>query len=148
MTVHEDLAMGVWEDIQTDHNAVAAMFKLRNRHIRGEMDEGGVHGTGYADALGSSSRYRPEKWPLHQHAAFVQLHALIGAGEVTYTCIRACSKFSSQGWSAVQPALGRCPDCRPESAEVMDGPVNCRGIRPMWGVGLIRLPPDLGTLVS
>jgi hypothetical protein len=87
MTVHEDLAEGVWEDIQKDHHAVAAMFKLRNRHIRGEMDEGGIHGTGYADALGSSARFRPEKWPLRQHAAFVQLHALVGSGEVTYTCI-------------------------------------------------------------
>ncbi|WP_409469044.1 hypothetical protein [Streptomyces sp. HC307] len=87
MTVHEDLAESVWQDIQKDHNAVAAMFRLRNRHIRGEMDEGGIHGTGYADALGSSARYRPEKWPLHQHAAFVELHALIGAGDVTYTCI-------------------------------------------------------------
>lgn len=87
MTVHEDLAEGVWEDIQEDPEAVAAMFRLRNRHIRGEMDEGGIHGTGYADALGSSARFQPKKWPLHQHAAFVKLHALIGAGDVTYTCI-------------------------------------------------------------
>lgn len=87
MTVHEDLAEAVWQDIQEDHEAVAAMFKLRNRHIRGEMNEGGIYGTGYADALGSSARFRPEKWPLRQHAAFVELHALIGSGEVTYTCI-------------------------------------------------------------
>jgi hypothetical protein len=99
MTVHEDLAKGVWEDIQKDHRAAAAMFKLRNRHIRGEMDEGGVHGTGYADSLGSSARYSPEKWPLHQHAAFVQLHSLIGAGQVTYTYI-------STGGTPVRTRIG------------------------------------------
>lgn len=87
MTVHEDMAEGLWEDIQESPEAVAAMFRLRNRHIRGEMDEGGIHGTGYADALGSSARFPPKKWPLAQHAAFVNVHALIGAGDVAITCI-------------------------------------------------------------
>lgn len=89
MTVHEDLAKNLWEGVQEDHEAVAAMFKLRNRHIRGDMNEGDVYGTGYADALGSSARYSPKRWPLHQHAAFVYLHSLIGAGDVAYTCISA-----------------------------------------------------------
>lgn len=83
MTVHEDLAEGVWEGIQESPEAVAAMFRLRNRHIRGEMDEGGMYGTGYADALGSSARFPPKKWPLPQHAAFINIHAMIGAGDVT-----------------------------------------------------------------
>lgn len=87
MTVHEDLAEGVWEDIQESPEAVAAMFRLRNRHIRGEMDEGGMYGTGYADALGSSARFPPKKWPLPQHAAFINIHAMIGAGDVTFTCV-------------------------------------------------------------
>jgi hypothetical protein len=87
MTVHEDLAAGVWEDIQENPQDVAAMFELRNRHIRGEMHEGEVYGTGYADALGSSARFKPKQWPLPQHAAFVKLHAMIGAGAVSYTCI-------------------------------------------------------------
>ncbi|MFE2973405.1 hypothetical protein [Streptomyces sp. NPDC059258] len=87
MTVHEDLAKDVWEDIQEKPSDVAAMFELRNRHIRGEMNEGGVHGTGYADALGSSAMYRPKQWPLAQHAVFIKLHAMIGAGIVSYTCI-------------------------------------------------------------
>ncbi|CAM5626260.1 hypothetical protein STENM36S_08725 [Streptomyces tendae] len=87
MTVHEDMAEALWEDIQESPETVAAMFRLRNRHIRGEMDEGGVYGTGYADALGSSARFQPKKWPLAQHAAFINIHALIGAGDVAFTCI-------------------------------------------------------------
>lgn len=87
MTVHEDMAEALWEEIQESPETVAAMFRLRNRHIRGEMDEGGVHGTGYADSLGSSARFPPKKWPLAQHAAFINIHALIGAGDVAFTCI-------------------------------------------------------------
>ncbi|MFI1161341.1 hypothetical protein [Streptomyces sioyaensis] len=87
MTVHEDLAEGFLEDFQEEPAIVAAMLKLRKRHINGEMDEGGVWSTGYADALGSSARFRPANWPLHQHAAFFKLHSLIGGGEVAYTCI-------------------------------------------------------------
>jgi hypothetical protein len=87
MTVHEDAAEALLQDIQLDEKATSAMLRLRNRHVQGDMDEGGILGTGYADSLGSSARYAPNKWPLHQHAAFVQIHALIGAGDVAYTCI-------------------------------------------------------------
>ena len=87
MTVHEDAAEALLQDIQQDEKATTAMLRLRNRHIQGGMDDGGILGTGYADSLGSSARYAPNKWPLHQHAAFVQIHSLIGAGDVAYTCI-------------------------------------------------------------
>lgn len=87
MTVHEDLAQGFLEDFQEDPDAMYALIDLRNRHIRGEMDEGGIWGTGYADALGSSARFTPKQWPLYQHAAFLKLHALVGSGRVAYTYI-------------------------------------------------------------
>lgn len=87
MTVHEDAAEALLQDIQQDEKTTMAMLRLRSRHTRGDMDEGGILGTGYADALGSSARYAPSKWPLHQHAAFTQIHALIGAGGVSYTYI-------------------------------------------------------------
>lgn len=87
MTVHEDAAEALLQDVLKDDKATASMLSLRNRHTQGDMDEGGVLRTGYADALGSSSRYAPRKWPLYQHAAFAQIHALIGAGDVAYTYI-------------------------------------------------------------
>lgn len=87
MTVHVDLAEGFLEDFRKEPAAMAALHELRERHIKGEMDEGGIYGTGYADALGSSARFAPKRWPLHQHAAFLELHALVGSGAVTYTCI-------------------------------------------------------------
>lgn len=87
MTVHEDAAEALLQDIQEDERASMAMLRLRRRHVQGDMNEGGIHGTGYADSLGSSARYAPNKWPLHQHAAFVQIHSMIGAGDVAYTCI-------------------------------------------------------------
>lgn len=87
MTVHEDAAEALLQDILRDEKATNAMLKLRNRHTQGEMDEGGIYRTGYADSLGSSARYAPSKWPLYQHAAFAQIHALIGTGDVAYTSI-------------------------------------------------------------
>jgi len=87
MTVHEDMAAGVLGDFLEDPDVMSTLARLRNRHIRGEMDEGGIWGSGYADSLGSSARFKPKQWPLHQHAAFLKLHALIGSGEVAYTCI-------------------------------------------------------------
>jgi hypothetical protein len=87
VTVHEDLAKGFLEDFLEEPDAMYALNRLRNRHIAREMDEGGVFGCGYADALGSSARFTPKQWPLYQHAAFLKLHALIGSGDVAYTCI-------------------------------------------------------------
>ncbi|MEV8057439.1 hypothetical protein AB0P37_13195 [Streptomyces antimycoticus] len=87
MTVHEDLAQGFLEDFQKEPSAMTALLELRDRHISGDMNEGDIYGTGYADALGSSARFAPKQWPLHQHAAFLELHALVGSGAVTYTCI-------------------------------------------------------------
>lgn len=87
MTVHEDLAKEVLEDFLEEPETMASLSRLRNRLIAGEMDEGGVFGNGYADALGSSARFTPKQWPLHQHAAFLRLHALIGSGQVAYTYI-------------------------------------------------------------
>lgn len=87
MTVHESAAESLLQDVLQDEKATNAMLKLRNRHTQGEMNEGGIYRTGYADSLGSSARYAPHKWPLYQHAAFAQIHALIGAGDVAYTSI-------------------------------------------------------------
>ncbi|WP_157852264.1 hypothetical protein [Kitasatospora sp. NRRL B-11411] len=87
-TVHEDMAEGYLEDFLEHPEAMAALTRLRNRHIRGEMVEEEPYGSGYADSLGSSARFPPNRWPLHQHAAFIQLHALIGSGEVAFTKIR------------------------------------------------------------
>lgn len=87
MTVHEDAAERIWETFQESPKTAAAVFELRNRHINGEMDEGGIWGTGYADSLGSSARFPPKRWPLRQHAAFLKLHALVGSGQVAYTMI-------------------------------------------------------------
>jgi hypothetical protein len=87
VTIHEDLAEALWVRIQRDPDAVARMFELRNRHIDGEMLDEGIYGSGYADSLGSSARFRPEKWPPHQHAAFIAIHSMIGSGEAGFTCI-------------------------------------------------------------
>ena len=87
MTIHKTAAEALLQDVLKDDAATRAMLKLRNRHTRGDMNGGGTLRTGYADALGSSARYAPTDWPLHQHAAFAQIHALIGAGDVAYTYI-------------------------------------------------------------
>lgn len=87
MTIHKTAAEALLQDVLEDDAATKAMLKLRNRHTRGDMNEGGTLRTGYADALGSSARYAPTDWPLYQHAAFAQIHALIGAGDVAYTYI-------------------------------------------------------------
>lgn len=87
MTVHEEAAERLLEKYQRNPDTVRTLIELRNRHIDGELDEGGIWGSGYADALGSSSRFQPSRWPLYQHAAFLELHALIGSGRVAYTYI-------------------------------------------------------------
>lgn len=87
MTVHEEVAERLLEKFQRSPEAVRTLIELRNRHIAGGLDEGGIWGSGYADALGSSSRFQPSRWPLHQHAAFLELHALIGSGRVAFTYI-------------------------------------------------------------
>lgn len=87
MTVHEEAAKRLLEKYQRNPDAVRTLIELRNRHIDGELDEGGIWGSGYADALGSSSRFQPIRWPLYQHAAFLELHALVGSGRAAYTYI-------------------------------------------------------------
>lgn len=87
MTVHEEAAELLLEKYQRSPETVRTLIELRNRHIDGELDEGGVWGSGYADALGSSARFASKRWPLHQHAAFLELHALIGSGRVAFTYI-------------------------------------------------------------
>jgi hypothetical protein len=87
MTVHEDVADRVLEKFQESPDAMYTLTALRNSHIRGEMDEGDIWGSGYADALGSSARFEPQRWPLRQHAAFLKLHTLVGSGQVAFTYI-------------------------------------------------------------
>lgn len=87
MTIHKTAAEALLQDVLKDDAATRAMLKLRNRHTQGDMNEGGILGTGYADSLGSSARYVANEWPLYQHAAFAQIHSLIGAGDIAYTYI-------------------------------------------------------------
>jgi len=87
MTVHEELAEGIWEDIREDPSEIAAVFRVQKMHTSGILDHE-VLGSAYADSLGSSARFRPSKWPAYQTAAFAYLHALVGSGDVAFTPIR------------------------------------------------------------
>lgn len=86
MTVHEDLAEGIWEDIRDTPTEAAAVFRVQKMHTSGQLDHDKL-GSAYADSLGSSARFRPSRWPVHQTAAFAFLHALIGAGKVAWVPI-------------------------------------------------------------
>lgn len=86
MTVHEDLAEGIWDDIREDPAEVAAVFRTQKMHTSGQLDHDKL-GSAYADSLGSSARFQPSRWPVHQTAAFAFMHALIGAGRVAWVPI-------------------------------------------------------------
>lgn len=107
MTVHEDAAIAVLERFEEDPDSMATLMWLRRQHIDGLLNASEEFGTGYADSLGSSSRFSPKQWPFHQHAAFLKIHALIGAGDIAYTVI-------STGGSPSQDAA------REENAKKLD----------------------------
>ncbi|MCL8016954.1 hypothetical protein [Streptomyces sp. AS02] len=86
MTVHEDLAEGIWDDIREDPEEAAAVFRVQKMHTGGDLDDEGL-GSAYANSLGSSARFQPSRWPVHQTAAFAYLHALVGGGQVAYVPI-------------------------------------------------------------
>lgn len=86
MTVHEELAEGIWDDIREDPAEAAAVFRVQKMHTSGSLDHE-VLGSAYADSLGSSARFRPSRWPVHQTAAFAYMHALVGGGDVAYVPI-------------------------------------------------------------
>ncbi|WUD72110.1 hypothetical protein OG937_10630 [Streptomyces sp. NBC_00510] len=116
MTVHEDLAEGIWEDIRKQPEEAAAVFRVQNMHINGDLDQDVIR-SAYADSLGSSARFRPARWPVYQTAAFAFLHALIGGGDVAYVPIRTggtpCPDADRVGNAAL---LART--CPPFSAEL------------------------------
>jgi hypothetical protein len=86
MTIHEDLAEGIWNDIREDPEEAAAVFRVQKLHTSGALHNK-LLGNAYADSLGSSARFRPPRWPVHQTAAFAYLHALVGGGSVAYVPI-------------------------------------------------------------
>lgn len=86
MTVHEELAEGIWDDIRDNPEDAAEVFRIQKRHITGAFDDEQL-GSAYADSVGSSARFRPSRWPVHQTAAFAFIHSLIGGGKVAYTPI-------------------------------------------------------------
>lgn len=73
-TVHEQAADQLLSNILEDETAASTFAGIRRRI--GRFDPG------YVAAVGQMFLYRPEKWPLEQAAAFMRVHAKIGAGEV------------------------------------------------------------------
>jgi hypothetical protein len=86
VTIHEELAEGIWEDLRETPTEAAAVFSVQKLHTSGQLDNEQL-GSAYADSLGSSARFSPSRWPVHQTAAFAYLHTLIGTGRVAFVPI-------------------------------------------------------------
>jgi len=74
-TSHERGAHAVLDRILTTETTAAALVRTRKRlacrnHFTPE----------FVDAIGQLHRQTPERWPVHQVAAFLEIHASIGAG--------------------------------------------------------------------
>ncbi|MFB7275425.1 hypothetical protein [Streptomyces sp. NPDC056244] len=81
-TVHEDLAEAVLERFMDDPSTIATLIDLRSRVISREFEE---HHLG--EAIGCSGRFQPKRWPLEQHAAFLQVFGEIMIGSVAKVMI-------------------------------------------------------------
>jgi hypothetical protein len=74
-TTHERGAHTVLDRILTTESTAAALVRTRNRLATG------THFTsGFVDAVGQLHRTSPDHWPVHQVAAFLDIHAAVGAG--------------------------------------------------------------------
>ncbi|WP_069765975.1 hypothetical protein [Streptomyces sp. LUP47B] len=76
MTIsHERGAHAVLDRILTLEPTAAALVRTRNRLASG------THFTpGFVAAVGQIHRLKPGRWPVHQVAAFLDIHAEVGAG--------------------------------------------------------------------
>lgn len=72
---HERGAHAVLDRILTTEPTAAALVRTRNR-----LASGNHFTTGFVDAVGQAHRRKPGRWPVHQIAAFLDIHAAIGAG--------------------------------------------------------------------
>jgi hypothetical protein len=75
-TSHQRGAHAVLDRILTREPTAAALVRTRNRLARG-----GHFSVGFVDAVGQLHRKAPGRWPVHQVAAFLNVHAEVGAGE-------------------------------------------------------------------
>jgi hypothetical protein len=74
-TSHDRGAHAVLDRILTTEPTAAALVRTRGRLASGD------HFTpGFVDAVGQMHRIKPARWPVHQVAAFLDIHAAIGAG--------------------------------------------------------------------
>jgi hypothetical protein len=74
-TSHERGAHAVLDRILTTEPTAAALVRTRSRLASGD------HFTpGFVNAVGQLHRMKPGRWPAHQVAAFLDIHAAIGAG--------------------------------------------------------------------
>lgn len=74
-TSHERGAHAVLDRILTREPTAAALVRTRNR-----LSDGGHFTPGFVSAVGQIHRRDPARWPVHQVAAFLDIHAAVGAG--------------------------------------------------------------------
>lgn len=91
-TSHERGAHAVLDRILTTEPTAAALVRTRNR-----LASGNHFTPGFVDAVGQIHRSTPGRWPVHQVAAFLDIHAGVGAGR----------------YAMVQVEVGRTP--RPDA---------------------------------
>jgi hypothetical protein len=111
-TSHERGAHAVLDRILTTEPTAAALVRTRNRLTRGD------HFTpGFVDAIGQIHRITPARWPVHQVAAFLDIHAGIGAGRYAMVQVEVgTAPRSDAKRSANAAALADLPE--PFTAEV------------------------------
>ncbi|GAA3155551.1 hypothetical protein ACFQ0X_44150 [Streptomyces rectiviolaceus] len=74
-TTHVRGARAVLDRLLTLEPTAAALVRTRNR-----LASGGHFTKGLVDAVGQVHHRAPGRWPVHQVAAFLDIHAAIGAG--------------------------------------------------------------------
>lgn len=74
-TSHERGAHVVLDRILTREPTAAALVRTRNR-----LADGGHFTPGFVSAVGQMHRLAPARWPVHQVAAFLDIHAAVGVG--------------------------------------------------------------------
>lgn len=74
-TIHERGAHAVLDRMLTLETTAAALVRTRDRLANGD------HFTpGFVSAVGQMHRLAPGRWPVHQVAAFLDIHAAVGVG--------------------------------------------------------------------
>ncbi|MFD1278028.1 hypothetical protein ACFQ51_56770 [Streptomyces kaempferi] len=74
-TSHERGAHAVLDRLLTRETTAAALVRTRNR-----LADGNHFTPGFVSAVGQMHRATPGRWPVHQVAAFLDIHAAVGAG--------------------------------------------------------------------